>query len=373
MPDSIKVAFIGCAHPHIFPRSQALQAEPGVTIVGCYDPDPQLAAGIEQRTGIKAYETPESLLDQPGVNFVICEGWDTDNPRYARMAIARGQALMVEKPGAPNLTEMRALIDDLNANPVPFQIGYMLHFSPALEHVHRILNDGVLGPITLARFHAASPVGGAAEKWQSVPGDTGGVVYTDGCHMVDVIIDLLGVPKAAKGMLLKLPEGPKVMAHGFKENTLSEFDVSVQMPLGNLMYEDAGTALLEYDDKLVTFDVTGWEAQPWVEAWKIELYGVDGTLAAGLNPPWYALYVRNPKKGYKEGWTSWREEGEFGVDNSLVVDSNYTNETKTILDRVRRWDTNNTPWITAAEGTIAVLDAIFASAQSGASVPVKMR
>jgi predicted dehydrogenase len=198
----------------------------------------------------------------------------------------------------------------------------------------------------------------------------GGVVFTDGCHMVDVIIYLLGLPQSAKGMLLKRPAGRPVLAHGFKRETLSDLDVSVEMPIGDLMYEDGGVALLDYGDKLAVFDVTGWEAHPWVEAWRIELYGTDGSLHAGLNPPWYRLYIRNPRAGYQAGWQSWEDTSSFGVGNSLVVDSNYTNEMKAMLDRVRRWDTDNRVWLAEAEGVVAVLDAIFRSAAQADAVAI---
>ena len=373
MSDAIHVAFVGCAHPHIFPRIDLLKAEADVTIVGCYDPDPALAAGIERRCGIPAFASVDALLDTPGVNFAICEGWDTANPDYVRAAVRRNQAVLVEKPGAPNLAAMQALMDDVRHAKVPFQVGYMLRFSQAVAHIRRFLADGVLGQITLARFHAAAPVGGAAELWQSVPGDLGGVVFTDGCHMVDIIIHLLGLPKSAKGMLLKLPKGAPVLAHGFKADTLSELDVTVEMPAGNLMFEDAGVATLDFGDKVAVFDVTGWEAHPWVEAWRVELYGTNGTLHAGLTPAWYKLYVRNPHREYQPGWQSWEALESLGVGNSLVVDNNYASEMRDMLDRVRRWDTDNAVWMAAAEGVVAVLDAIFASASAGDSVTVQQR
>lgn len=372
MQNKIHAAFVGLAHPHIFPRVQLLSAQPDVTIAGCYDPDPDLCAGVATRCDITAYDSLPALLDQPGVNFVIIEGWDTDNPGYVQAALQRNQAVLVEKPGAPSLSAMQQIVQAVREAEVPFQVGYMLRFSAVVDHIQRILRDGVLGEITLARFHAASPVGGAAEVWQSVPGDMGGVVFTDGCHMVDIIVHLLGVPRAVKGTLLKLPPGPDVTAHGFKEHTLSELDVSVKLPLGDLMYEDGGIAILEYADKLAVFDVTGWEAHPWVEAWRIELYGTDGTLHAGLTPAWYRLYVRNPRDGYSAGWHSWQDLQELGVGNSLVVDDNYRREMQFMLDRVRQWDTNNDRWLTEAEGTVAILDAMFRSAGQNSPLPVKL-
>ncbi|MBA2632779.1 MAG: Gfo/Idh/MocA family oxidoreductase [Chloroflexi bacterium] len=373
MPDRIGVAFVGCTHPHIFPRLELLRGASGVEIVGCYDPDENLSRVLEKEHGVKAYASPQEVLDRPGVNFVVIEGWDPDNHMYVREAVKRRQAMLLEKPGAGTLDQMRKLTSDVRSADVPFQVGYMLRHSSATAAAKRIIQEDILGPITLARFHAAAPVGGAREPWQSVPGDMGGCVFTDGCHMIDQVVHLLGAPKRVKGMTLTLPTGPTVTAHGFKKETLSSLDVTVEMPLGGLMYEDAGAAILDYGDKLVTFDLTGWEAHPWTEAWRIELYGVDGTLHLGLQPPWYRLYIRNPKPGYAPGWHSWEAEGVTGVVNSLVVDENYRGEMEHMLRRVRMWDTDNEPWLFEAEAVIAVLDGIFRSEKQGDAVTLDLR
>jgi predicted dehydrogenase len=373
MPNTAKVAFVGCTHPHIFARLQLLR-EWGVEAVGCYDPDAGLTAALERDYGLKAYPSPEAVLDQPGVNWVIIEGWDPDNARYVAAALERGQAVLLEKPGAPNLPAMHALVDAVRAaKPVPFQIGYMLPYGSAMAHARRILDEGVLGPVTLARFHGATPVGGSREIWQSVPGNLGGLMYTDACHVVHLIVRLLGMPQEVRGKILRLPEGETVIAHGFKVDTLSGLGATVEMPVGGLVHEDIGAAVFDYGDKLVTMDLTGWEAHPWVEAWRIELYGANGTLHVGLQPPWYKLYVRNAKAGYEPGWHIWEGFGVTGVGTSLLVDENYTNEMRHMLERVQSWDVDNTRALMEAEAVITLLSAIYDSDRDGAAVRVGLR
>jgi predicted dehydrogenase len=373
MVDRIGVAFVGCTHPHIFPRVDILRAEADVTLVGCYDPDPEIAAAIGRRCGLKVFGGPDELLDQPGVNFVIIEGWEKDNPGYVAKALERGQAIMLEKPGAANLPAMRALIDGVRARPTPFQVGYMMHDNSALRHARRILAEGVLGPVTLARVHAATPVGGSREIWQSQPEDLGGLMYTDACHAVDMIVSLFGLPRDVNSLMLKLREGETVIAHGFKRDTLSDLDVTVEMPIGGLMHEDAGAAILRYDDKIVTLDMTGWEAHPWVEAWRIEIYGANGTLQIALTPPAYKLYVRNARAGYQPGWHAWDGLTASVVGNSLEVDENYTSEVLNMLARVRRWDIDNSQSIHEAEGVITILSAMYESERTGKMVTLAPR
>jgi predicted dehydrogenase len=363
----VKVAFVGCTHPHVFARIELLTDASGVEIVGCYDPDDRLSEGIERNHGIPKFANADELMDQPGVNSVVIEGWDTENPSYVHKAIERGQAVLLEKPGAPNLTEMDAMLAALAVRPVPFHIGYQLRYSPVIPHVQRLLADGVLGPLTLVRTHAAAPVGGAAEPWQSVPGDLGGLLYTDGCHMIDLIVHLLGAPQSVVGSILKLPAGPPVFAYGFKTDTLVTRGDDVFIPLGGLMYEDGAAAILDYGDKLVTMDITGWEAHPWVEAWTMEFYGANGSLYVGLGPASYRLYVRNATERFSSGWHSWQAIKAPGVD------ATYTGEMNHMLDRVRRWDIDNTQWIADAHDVISILTRIFETSAAAVSQPLHTR
>jgi predicted dehydrogenase len=187
--------------------------------------------------------------------------------------------------------------------------------------------------------------------------------------MIDLIVRLLGVPRRVKGILLELPAGPDVLAQDFIRDTFTQ--QSVQMPFGGVVHEDAGVALLEYADKLATFDMTAWGAQPWVGSWTIELEGTDGTLHVGLQPPWYRLFLRRPKAGYQAGWHSWEGAGVTGYKNSLVADANYWSEVEHMLARVRAWDTANECWIAEADAVVTVLDAIYESHRRGDAVAVK--
>jgi hypothetical protein len=58
---------------------------------------------VAQRCGLRALASAAELLDLPTVDLAIIEGWDTDNPSCVRDALARNKAILLEKPGAPNL------------------------------------------------------------------------------------------------------------------------------------------------------------------------------------------------------------------------------------------------------------------------------
>ncbi len=176
MSKELGVAFVGCAHPHIFPRWNVLSSDPDVEFIGLYDPEPELAKELEKRLSMPAFEDPEELIKQPNVDIVIIEGWETHNPDYVRSAIAQDKDIFLEKPGTVGLKEVRALVDELLERQAVFQIGYQLRYAPVIRKTQEILQEDVTGPITLVRFHASAPVGGAREIWQCIPENLGGFV-----------------------------------------------------------------------------------------------------------------------------------------------------------------------------------------------------
>jgi predicted dehydrogenase len=362
MSSPLRIGFLGARHPHIFPRLSLCVQNPAVEVVGVYDSDPQLGAAIAEKYGVPAASTIEDLFKTGKCDLVIVEGFDPENPGYVQQALGHTRMLLIEKPGAPNLAEMQRMVQDIERAGVHAQLGYMYNSSPVVGKIEKILASGVLGPLTLARFHAGAPVGGAAEIWQSLPQDMGGVLFTDGCHMLALIVHLLGTPQAVTGRLLKITNGAEVTADIYKQDTLAGLGAETRLRLGEQRYEDAGAAILEYEQMLATFDVTGWEAHNWVEAWSLEFFGTDGTLQVSLVPPGYKLWVRRPGKGYERGWHTWQGvDTAAGAGASLVIDENYANEMLEILSRLRADTPADYRNLREGLAVVRIADAIYKS------------
>lgn len=274
------VAFLGACHPHFDGRAQSLKRIAGVQLVLGHDPHEQHRARLAAH-GIKL-ATMEQILDDPHVQLVVIEG---ENPFCADAALRCAQfkkPFLLEKPGAHNLATLKRVAAAARERQVPHQVGYHMRFAPSVTRARALLERGLLGEITLARAHVSAPGPWLEDFWFTRPEDRGGLVYLDACHMIDLMIVLLGKPERATGRLLKR-----------KPSTIP--------------FEDGAAAILEYPGLLATLDVTGWEANDWVETWEIDIFGTEGTLKIGVHPPWLELYLKSARDELPRGWSMYRD------------------------------------------------------------------
>jgi predicted dehydrogenase len=371
----LKVAVLGAQHPHIFPRldlaTGAFATDCEVT--GVYDRDVPVREHIAATYGLPVHAEPQAALaGDPDV--VIVNDLDTHNPELVRLALPGPRALLLEKVGAPTVQAMRELKAFCAAHRCHVTVGFILHHSPSVRRMREIADSGVLGPVTLARFHAATPVGCSAEIWQSLPDDVGGMVFTDGIHMVREIINLLGVPTAVTARIRRLEGAGTVVSDIYKDDILAGLGGEQEFQIGSLIHEDAGALILDYPGTIAVLDMTGWEAHNWVEKWRLELYGANATLEGGLMPPFTRLHVRRAHAHYDVGVSEqWFTTGaSSGAAISLVPDITYETEMRELLLAARNGNTEQRE-LGAALQCVEVLGAAFKSAREnrvGVPVPV---
>lgn len=357
----LTAAVAGVRHPHVFVRVAQLRAREDVTLLGFFENDREIAVRFERETGLRRFETLDALLaEQP--DLLVSEALDTEMPALALTAAPHVRSLLLEKPGAPTLAAMDRLVAGLAAHPVDAHVGYQLHYSPSVARMREILDSGALGQITLARFNAGCPIGCGDELWQSVPGDLGGVMFTEGCHMLQLIVDALGVPQEVAGMIERLPAGTVVRSDVVKRDLFDDPAPDDESGVGRLMYEDVGVALLRWPTLVGTLDVTAWEATDWVHNWYLEFQGTNGTMKVRPVPPTLDLTLRAPAAGLAAGthatqaWAS-----PAGHELTLVPDPAYERQLDAVLDRLRAGAAPSQASLRQAHDVVRVLDAIYRS------------
>jgi predicted dehydrogenase len=362
-----RIAILGARHPHVFPRVDLLRATPGVSLIGFHERDAEIAGRFAELTGLERFDSASALLARRP-DGVIVDGLDPEVPRDARVAADAGaRALLLEKPGAATPDEFLKLATELNAKGVEVEIGYELHYCDAVARCREIVG-GALGQITLARLHGGCPIGAGAELWQSIPEDLGGLVFTEGSHMLEIGVELLGVPEKIDAVVRRLPPGDPVQALVYKPDLFSPPDDEASFRVGTLAHEDVAAAILHYPDRLVTVDFTAWEPTYWCKQWAIEAYGTNGALQATIEPMEVHVTLRQATAGYPAGETILRAPAPR-PGSRLLLDS-YRRQ----LDRFVALASGDTsqPGCDLARGVdvMRIMQAIYEASAAGQTTPV---
>ena len=124
----LKVAVFGTGHLGKFHLNN-WKLIPGVEVVGFYDPNDEIAAGVIEKYQIKRFTDPAALLD-------ICDAADIIAPtpfhfNLCEQAIRKGKHVFVEKPLANDMDEARTILKLVKESNIKLQVGHVERFNPA--------------------------------------------------------------------------------------------------------------------------------------------------------------------------------------------------------------------------------------------------
>ena len=275
------IACLGITHPHTSGRVKAFQRMPGVRLLGAHDESPLLtpfvdALGLEPRS-------KDEILADPDVHAVLVHPKSHAMADFAIEALEAGKAVLCEKPAGRGSADTARIVAAVDRTDGLFQVGYCWRFAPSIGKMQEVLASGRLGKVLQVRAHAGCSHNEAATAHMNQPGDIGGAMFVIACHLIDRILLHFGMPDTVNARITKFP-----------------------LVFGAEFREDAGGAILNYPDKLVTVDFMSWDPLSWTETWDLSAYGTEGIMHSCPLPASYKIYDSG-KNGHQQGWTEWRE------------------------------------------------------------------
>jgi predicted dehydrogenase len=131
---------------------------------------------------------------------------------HAEQAIAAAEAgkhVLCEKPMALTVAECERMNAAAEANGARLGVAYYRRFYPAVERIRQILASGEIGIPVVAQLNAFErfdPAPENARRWLLNKGlSGGGPMFDFGCHRVELLLSLFGMPvhvKAVSGNVL---------------------------------------------------------------------------------------------------------------------------------------------------------------------------
>ena len=192
----IRIAQIGTGHAHAAAAFAALKFHSDIfEIVGVAEPVP---GRVETTLRKKTYEgypvyTAEELLTMPDLDAVTVETDELYLSRYALMAAERGLHVHMDKPGGIEPDEFEKLVETARRNGSVLHLGYMYRYNPSVMELLQQVKNGELGKILSVEAHMSCHCSkGEKESLCQVPG---GMFFFLGCHLVDLILQIMGEPE----------------------------------------------------------------------------------------------------------------------------------------------------------------------------------
>ena len=240
----LRVALAGYGLAGAVFHAPLIDAVEGLELAAVLTRSPDRAAVVAAaHPAARIVEDVDAVLDGADVLVVA-----TPNRTHADIAVAglaRGLAVVVDKPLAPSTDDARRLLD-AGGRLTVFQ---NRRWDGDFLTLRRLVGDGSLGDVTRmeSRIERFRPVV-AAEAWRESadPGDGGGVLLDLGSHLVDQAIVLFGPPMAVYGEVDVRRSGAHVVDDAFialehPGGVRSHLSMSLVAPLPSPRFRISGT------------------------------------------------------------------------------------------------------------------------------------
>lgn len=192
----LRVALIGIAHDHACPNHGSVLKHPEVFDVAGYYVPPTEAEDYASRMslfhGLREMTMAEILADS-SIEGLIVETYELELTHYALLGANAGKHIFMDKPGGADLSAFTQLLETIQKNDLVLEIGYMYRYNPYVQELLRKVRSGALGQII--NVEAQMNCCHTAEKRQWLAGFPGGMMFFLGCHLVDLVLQIQGIPR----------------------------------------------------------------------------------------------------------------------------------------------------------------------------------
>jgi len=199
----LNVGLISTWHVHTDDYVRQLKESGKVKIVSLWDENPEKGKKAASKWNIEFEEDYSKFITRKDFSAVICDAPTAMHPALLSKAAAAGKDIFTEKVLAVTSEEAAVLADEIRKSGVIFTISLPLRSDPKILYIKQLIDTGVLGRITGARFRRSH--NGVSDHWlpdywfdTSMTG--GGAMMDLGAHPVYVLSFLFGVPVRISGM-----------------------------------------------------------------------------------------------------------------------------------------------------------------------------
>jgi predicted dehydrogenase len=245
----MNVAIVGCGAT----GQKRAKALAGASLVACADSNLERANQVARdAAGCKAFTDWRAVTERKDVDIVVVATPHDVLAEITAAAVAAGKHVLVEKPAARHVSELRPLVTLAGKMNVLVRIGFNHRYHRAFRQARQIVDSRTLGPLMFvrARYGHGGRIG-YEKEWRAKPDLSGGGELMDqGVHLIDLARWFLG--------------------------DFSEIDGYVHTYFWDMPVDDNAFLLLKTKQKQVAF--LHASCTEWKNTFSFELYGHGGKL-----------------------------------------------------------------------------------------------
>jgi predicted dehydrogenase len=261
----LKIGFLGVAHSHAAGKLKVARTSADWDLVGIAEADVKLA-DTWQKQGVSVLPEAEVVAR---AEVVAVESAVRDHYRHARLALAAGRHVHVEKPPTLTMPEFRELSRLARDGQLLLQQGYMWRYHPGFAKIFEAVRAGWLGEVSLVRATMNSLYDTPARRAELAEYPGGGM-FELGCHVIDQLVQLLGAPVRVT---------PTLRTHGgadaLTDNAVAVFEFPRALGIVHITLLQPGAGARR------TFEVIGSNGTAWMQPIEAPTLTIDLAQAAG--------------------------------------------------------------------------------------------
>lgn len=190
----IRIGQIGVGHAHAS-KLAVYRKSADYEVVGVVEPDAELRKRAEAQEPYRAVKwlTRDELLKTPDLQAVLVETRVGDLLDNAEACVAIGKHVHIDKPAGESLPQLRKILDSAAQQKLVVQMGYMYRYNPAVVLLREFLKKGWLGEVF--EVHTVMSKVVVPEERKRLAKFRGGIMFELGCHVLDLVVAILGKPK----------------------------------------------------------------------------------------------------------------------------------------------------------------------------------
>lgn len=233
----IKIGQIGIGHNHATALMSAVRKFPQLFEVIGYAEDKE--EWVTLRGNHPAYQglnrlTVEEIIERS--DAVLVESEVPNLTAYAKRCVDAGKHMHMDKPASGTYEEFEAVLHTAKEKNLVVQLGYMYRNNYGVKKCLELIKDGKLGEIYSINAEMSTYHTPEYKQWLTT--FEGGIMYILGCHLVDLILYILGEPKK--------------ITKFFKHTNLDGID-----------FADNNLVVMEYEKALARVFVSSVEVNGW--------------------------------------------------------------------------------------------------------------